>query len=362
MYFLIALVPVLSVPTQFLQQTTTSGQIGEGITTLSSEISTFSSNLTQSLQDLDTSIDTSLSISSQVAVNLITGEQSTIEIDLDSVTSNINDLQQILSYSKDYCQVLETCKSCVSCDNCGWCNNKAVCIPGSEDGPNFGECEDWMYDKCDFEDCGSYKSCTGCLATSKCFWCEFGRHCLTEKKSCSPAFFISNLDSCPYSEQGVIFHSKSENPYLTEELESLQGNQAFLIGLINELANDKEDVLESAAQGQNVVVSGVSVFSELEDLAETVNELQDSELNERQEYRHGLGEHEVNVVKTRIGEEADENTEKQIERIQEDYKDVISGVSEMESNVGGELDYIDQELLRVAEALETANYKKKKSN
>jgi len=147
---------------------------------------------------------------------------------------------------------------------------------------------------------------------------------------------------------------------LTEELESLQESEAFLIGLIEELANDKEDILESAAQGQNVVVSKVSVFSELDDLAETVDGLQGTELTERQDYRHGLAEHEVKVVKGSIREEAGENTEKQIERIREDYKDVRTGVDEMESNVGGELDYIDQELLSVAEALETANYKKKK--
>lgn len=348
--------------TGFLQQYNSSGQLGEGISTIASEISTFSSDLSQSFKDLDTSIDTSLSVSSQVAVSLIDGEKNEIEIDLDSIKSNIEDIQQILSYSNDYCEILETCKSCSSCNNCGWCNSRAICIPGTSDGPNFGECEDWLYDNCEFSDCNSYQTCTSCLATQQCSWCEFGHLCTSGQNSCSSAFFIANLDSCPNSDQGVNNHKKGENPYLKSELNSLQEDEAYLIGIINDLANDKEDILESAANGQNVVVSGMSVLGELNDLAETVDGLQDSELSERQDYRHSLADKEVNEIEKEISEETEENSKKQIKRIQSDYEDVISGVNEMESNVGGELDYIDQELFRLANALETATIKKKKQD
>jgi hypothetical protein len=347
------------VSTSFLQESTSSGTLGEGISTLSSEITGFSENLDKSLKDLDNSIDNSISLSSSVAVKLIEGETGSLGIELKEVRQNIDDLEERLAKSSQVCQVIDSCGPCVDCDNCGWCNSRTVCLPGDKNGPYAEECEDWYYQKCEFKDCSVYKSCVECMGTGSCGWCELGFKCLKDHSSCSIAFYITSSKSCPVTTSSTTHSTKYYNNYLTEDLNTLQSQEAYIQGLIENLDKDKVDMLDSAISGQSIQVNEVSIFEDLSGLKSTIDELYTSEVKSGQSYREEIGDASKSEVKSKNEENMNQSTEKMIERINKNYGEVIEGVDSMESTLGNEIEYVDNELINIANALKTSKSKSK---
>jgi hypothetical protein len=360
MYLFLLTLQTSSISTNFLQQSTSSGSLAEGISSLSSEITIFTSDLDTSLKDLDTSIDNSISLSSSVAKNLIEGESGSLKIDLTEIQQHIDDIEAKLSKSTQYCQALSSCAPCVDCQNCGWCNSKNICLPGDKSGPDSEDCSDWYYEKCSFKDCAFYKTCSECLSTGSCGWCEFGLKCLKNKTTCSPAFFLYSLESCPQTTASSV-QGKYFNPYLTGDLLSLQEEEAFLQNLVDQLELDKEEMLESALQGQKLQVADVGIFQDLSGLSSTVDQIYQEEVEDRQDFRHSLGDKSLKQVKDENKKSSDEGTEKMINKINENYDQVIAGVDSMEYTLGKEIEYVDNELLDIANALKyskTTNNKK----
>lgn len=338
----------------FLQDTITSiGTFADGVESVASDLESFSSDLEDTLEILDSEIDGSISVSAEIGVTLIDSEVDRLQISLDDVNSDIDELEAELSFSYDVCSLLSSCNSCVVNSNCAWCSSSATCVPGDDSGPFAIDCPSWEYEECIFSVCEYYTSCTACLSTSDCGWCENGENCLSDIGDCSGTFYYEGDETCPHSEAEVIesVSDNGESEELWNRINILKEESYRLVGLIDSLNEDKEEMLEDANDGMEIEISAVEVNSDLDDLADAVDELKLEEDENSREFQEELAEDTQEEVISEVSEESDESSVVMIEVIENAYEDVETDLNELEDNLSESLDAIGISLSAISDAV-----------
>ena len=353
-FFLFVFLPVFSKPLGFLQGSLSStATLADGVGSVGSDLTQFSSDLDKTLQILDLEIDTSLSASADVGATLIDSEISELQIDLDLLNKEINDIEADLAQSYDVCSVLSACTSCVLSSNCLWCTTTSKCLPGDEEGPFGVDCPSWEYQECNFEDCEEYTSCTACTGTAVCGWCENGENCMESGEDCSPTFYYEPGEMCPNAQEIKTRQSpdRGENSEEWEELEQLKAEADEIQALIEELSKDQEEILENAVEGMEIQVSGVGIVCDLDDLAQDVDDLWENEVEEGREFQEGLAESARDEVISSVTEESNESTEILIEDIGEEYSEVEQDFYDLEESISSSLDEVQESMESISVAI-----------
>ncbi|OMJ76644.1 hypothetical protein SteCoe_23947 [Stentor coeruleus] len=353
MYIYLCLISALASQQSFLQQALTStGKVAEGVESLSEELSSYSSSLDTSFSDLDNEIDSSLQVSAEIGATLFEGKSESLSIELDSLNKDINDIEVLLAVEYNFCEDFSTCSGCVMNSNCVWCTSLGLCLEGDSEGVYGFECESWEYEKCSFGSCKYYDTCVSCLATELCGWCERTNECIDDSGDCSKAFYYGVGSICPYSED-IIIDNGNEDDLITldplwEELAELREESAEITAIIEELAKDQEDMLGTASDAVEREISTVEINVDLANLVETVDLLKTQEIEDEEEYLTELATQTQEQVIAEVSEESNEDTEKILVSVDEEFTAINEYLGVVESDLGTSLDSLEESMTEIS--------------
>lgn len=354
MYIYLCLISALASHQSFLQQALTStGTVAEGVETLSEELSSYSSNLDTSFSDLDKEIDSSLQVSAEIGATLFEGKSENLSIQLDSLNKDITDIEILLAVEYNFCEDFSICSGCVMNSNCVWCTSLSLCLEGDNEGVYGLECESWEYGECSFGSCKYYDTCVSCLATGLCGWCERTNMCTDGIEDCSKAFYYDVGGVCPYVESVVDDGNENDGDLITldplwEELAELREESAELTAMIEELAKDQEEMLETASDAVEREISTVEINVDLANLVETVDLLKTQEIEDEEEYLTELATQTQEEVIAEVSEETNEDTEKILISVDEEFTAINEDLEEVEIEIGTSLDILEESMVEIS--------------
>lgn len=242
---------VLLFPVVF-SQTTSQGILSGGISDLGFEISDVSSDSYSSLSSLNTKFESEQDFASDTSESLILSRISELNSELLNIESSISTLTAALSLANANCKENTDCNSCTSSEACVWCTIESLCVNGDEYGPLYGECIDYLYDKCSYAGCNEYLECELCISDNACGWCSIGHSCYEAtsvlKGDCKFEYFYhaaGNTD-CPVYTSPTETLSINSEIILQMEIDQLESIQLALLSEIFDLEETREKIVKEA--------------------------------------------------------------------------------------------------------------------
>ena len=166
---------------------------------------------------------------------------------------------------------------------------------------------------------------------------------------CSSSFYYSETSTCPYKNYKKNKDVKDLDNSVWADYKNLKKTQAEIIRIIEELSSDKNDILKDANTGIAIDVTDVGIISDLDNLANKVDDLKMNENEKSQNFQSDLAEELQNQSIAEINKKSDADTDQILNEIEEDYGDVSNDISEFESLMSDALGTIKENMAIISD-------------
>ena len=308
----------LTITTVFSQKTS-QGVLSSGTEQLGSEIKDLSSQSLSSLSSLNTKLESENSYIGDVSEVLINAKITELEIQLEKIEDLLSDLNKQLETAALHCEDNLECGQCTALQNCVWCTIEKICVPGNSEGPDQGECSDFLYKACSYPGCEEYVDCEPCIGDTSCGWCSIGHLCYEAtavlKGDCSFKYFYhseGNTD-CPVNTLKAETGYSNDELILEKEIDELSYIENMISQEIQDL--DRKDIVKDASK--SFIISDEFEGEDYDGIVNETDTLAENEKNQRLKFQENLWNQFVNTTDNDLEEAISEDYEKVLDVIGE---------------------------------------------